>query len=108
MSQQDSTATRLNNGSAAAAFLAGGIGGFVMGLITLLTAHGVVTVPVIYGPVGGLSGRSTIAVLVWLMAWGGLHLSWNRQQVDLGKIFIATLILTVLGLLGTVPPYLVG
>ena len=58
-----------------------------------------------YGPAGSLSGETTLAVVAWLAAWAFLHLLWKREQVDFGKVFVATLILIALGLLGTFPPF---
>ena len=46
-----------------------------------------------------------MAVVAWLAAWAILHRMWTRQQVDFGKVFVATLILIALGLLGTFPPF---
>lgn len=96
----------LNNGAIAAALLATGLGGFGMGLITFLSALGILPVPVLYAPVGGLSGQSTIAVVLWLGLWVGLHFFWRKRSVNLNPIGRACLLLTALGLAGTVLPFL--
>src|SRR5262245_26220863 len=63
------------NGAAAAAVLTVGIGSFVLGLLTTLAAASrpVATVLAFYGPAGPLSGKSTVAVVVWLVAWTVFH-----------------------------------
>ena len=60
---------------------------------------------VFYDPAGSLSGKTTLAVVAWLAAWAILHRLWKREQVDFGKVFVATLVLIALGLLGTFPPF---
>lgn len=103
MQQQNS----LTNGPAAAAILASGIGSLALGLFTCLAQA---LAPLnealsFYDPAGSLSGKTTLAVVAWLVAWAFLHSVWKRQQVDFGKVFVATLILIALGLLGTFPPF---
>jgi hypothetical protein len=92
------------NGAALAAILAAGIGSFAVGVIVLLDAAGVVSVPSLYGPSGGVSGRTTLAVVSWLVAWAMLHLRWRTGEVLPGRVYAITLILIVLGVLGTFPP----
>jgi hypothetical protein len=97
----------LLNGPAAAAILAAGIGSLALGLLTTLAgafaplANGLN----FYGPTGPLSGETTMTVVIWLVAWAVLHNLWKDRQVDLGKTFIATLVMIALGLLGTFPPF---
>ena len=62
-----------SNGAALAALLAATIGVFALGLIVILNEAGVFTVPAIYAPSGGVSGRTTLAVVIWLIAWAILH-----------------------------------
>ncbi len=59
----------------------------------------------LYEPAGSLSGETTVAVAVWVVSWAALHVLWKSDQVDFGKVFITTLILIVLGLMGTFPPF---
>jgi hypothetical protein len=92
------------NGAALAAFLGAGIGAFAMGLFVLLNEAGLVVAPTLYGPAGGVSGRTTFAVVTWLAAWAVLHVRWKRRQLPQGGILAATLLLVALGLLGTFPP----
>jgi len=95
----------LTNGPAAAAILASGIGSFALGLFTTL-AQAVTTLRNalnLYDPVGPLSGKTIAAILIWLIAWVAFHGLWKNQQVNFGSVYIATLVLIGLGLLGTFP-----
>ena len=95
----------LNNGPAAAAILASGIGSFALGLFTTL-AQAVTPVRSafnLYDPAGPLSGKTTVAVVVWLVAWVVFHTLWKNHQVNFTTVYIATLVLIALGLLGTFP-----
>jgi hypothetical protein len=64
-----SMTSREVNGSAMAALLGGGIGAFAMGAVVLLNEAGIFAAPTLYAPAGGVSGRTTLATIVWLMAW---------------------------------------
>lgn len=95
----------LPNGPAAAAILASGIGSLALGLFTTL-AQAITPIGSalnLYNPVGPLSGKTTGAVVIWLVAWAVFHGLWKNRQVDFAKVFIATLIMIALGLLGTFP-----
>jgi hypothetical protein len=92
------------NGGAMAAFLGAGIGAFAMGAFVLLNEAGLFVAPTVYGPAGGVSGRTTLAALVWLAAWGVLHARWKGRHMAPGRIHALTLVLIGLGLLGTFPP----
>jgi hypothetical protein len=91
---------------AAAAVFSVGIGSFVLGLLTTLAAASrpIATALAFYGPAGPLSGKSTVSVVVWLMAWAVFHTRWKNTQVNFSRVFVAMLILIALGLLGTFPP----
>jgi hypothetical protein len=92
------------NGAALAAFMAAGVGSFAMGLVVILNEAGLFTAPSLYGPAGGVSGRTTIAVVLWLLAWAVLHRICNSRQLDARRAVTITAILTTLGILGTFPP----
>jgi hypothetical protein len=92
------------NGSALAAALAGGIGAFAMGAVVLLNEAGLFTAPSLYAPAGGVSGRTTLATIVWLVAWAVLHHRWRALEIAPGRVGAVTLILIALGVLGTYPP----
>jgi hypothetical protein len=92
------------NGSAMAAFLGAGIGAFAMGAMVLLNEAGIFAAPALYAPAGGVSGRTTLATIVWLLAWGVLHSRWRSREIASGPVGVVTLILIALGVLGTFPP----
>ena len=75
-----------------------------MGSFVLASEAGVFAAPALYAPVGGLSGRSTFAVLVWLVAWGALHARWRGRDVSGTRIVGWTLLLIAVGLVATFPP----
>lgn len=94
----------LANGGAMAAFVSGGIGAFATGLIVILNEAGVFTAPALYAPAGGVSGRTTFAAAIWLIAWAMLHNRWKGRDVEPGRGFAITLVLIGLGVLLTFPP----
>jgi len=102
MAQHESV---LPDGSACAAILAAGIGSFALGVMTTLNeASAKISAMLnLYAPVGPLSGKTGVAVLVWLVAWAGLAAAWNDRHVDFAKVWRAALTLVILGLLGTFP-----
>ena len=100
----DDTKHGATNGAATAAIVASGIGAFAMGAVVLLAEAGLWSAPALYGPAGGLSGRTTAAVVVWLTGWGLLHVRWRRHHIDLTRALSVTLALIVFGVLGTFPP----
>jgi hypothetical protein len=92
------------NGSAMAALLGAGIGAFAMGAVVLLNEAGIFAAPALYVPAGGVSGRTTLATIVWLIAWAVLHSRWKAREIAPGRIGAVTLILIAVGVLGTFPP----
>jgi fumarate reductase subunit D len=104
MSTKEPGPVLLPNGAALAAFAAAGVGAFAMGLISLLNAIGVLPVPTLYGPAGGVTGRTTLAVLIWLSTWAILHRRWRDRDMETGRLHAATILLTVLGIVLALPP----
>lgn len=98
------TVLQVANGSALASFLGAGIGTFAVGLIVVLNEADIFVAPTLYAPAGGVSGRTTLATIVWLLAWGLLHYFWKAREMAPGRIYALTLLLVGLGVLGTVPP----
>jgi hypothetical protein len=98
--------TERPNGPAAAAFVAAGVGSAALGLFTVLSeasewVHGVME---LYVPVGPLSGKTTFAVVVWLLAWGVLHGAWRSKEVSWRMAWTLTLVLVGIGFVLTFPP----
>lgn len=101
------TTERAIDGASLAAVLAAGIGAFVMGLFVVLHVAGLYSAPGLYGPAGGVSGRTTFAVVAWLAAWAILHRRWKAEVPApdrVGRVIKATIALVALGLLATFPP----
>ena len=94
----------VTNGASVATFLAAGVGAFAVGAFTLLNEAGWFVAPTLYGPAGGVSGRTTFAAASWLLAWGVLHHRWGGRQVEPGTAYMATIALTLAGVVGTFPP----
>ena len=97
-------ATGNPNGAALAALLSAGIGSSAMGAVVVLSEAGLAVTPALYGPAGGLSGRTTVAALVWLAAWVVLHNRWKARELAPGRVRAATLALIAIGVAGTLPP----
>ena len=100
----DTTVSRAANGTAMASFLGAGIGAFAMGAIVLLNEAGLFAAPTLYAPAGGVTGRTTIAAIVWLISWGVLHYRWKAREFTPARVYAVTLMLVALGVLGTFPP----
>lgn len=92
------------DGALWAAILASGIGGFTVGLVVLLNESGIFAAPTLYAPAGGVSGRTTIAAAIWLVAWAVLHRRWRTREIEGGGVTALAVVLVLLGLVGTFPP----
>jgi hypothetical protein len=94
------------NGSGAAAILAAGIGAFVLSVLAVVADRiaPLQHVMIFYRPTGPLSGVTTSAIAVWLLAWLALDGMWRTRSVALRAISSVALALLVLSLLLTFPP----
>jgi hypothetical protein len=92
------------NGAALAAFLAAGIGALGLGLVVFLNELGVFEVPALYGPAGGVSGRTAAGVIVWLVAWLVFHSRWKDRRMEPSGLFVMSLILIAVGFVLCFPP----
>jgi hypothetical protein len=92
-------------GPVAAAVLASGIGALALGILTTLAEASTSFKDFLsfYDPVGPLSGKTIGAVVLWLVAWGVLHMMWKEKAVESSRVLTATLVLIGLGVLGTFP-----
>jgi|SRR5215207_2535796 fluoride ion exporter CrcB/FEX len=96
-----------SEGPAVAALLAVGIGAFVLGVLTTL-AEASTTIREwlqLTDTVGPLSGKTTFAVIAWLIAWGVLHLALRERGRLTTGVLVSTGVLLALGLLGTFPVF---
>jgi hypothetical protein len=96
------------SGPGAAAVLAAGIGSLALGVFALA---GDAVPPIrqafnIWNPSGPLSGVTTAAVLVWLVAWYLLARRWSAREVGLTWVTAAALAMLAGGLLLTFPPFM--
>jgi hypothetical protein len=104
-----STSTNtLPNGPGAAAILAAGIGSLALGVFAFA---GDASPPILRAfnfwlPTGPLSGVTTSAVIVWLVAWFALARNWGRRNVNLARVNMAAFIMLIAGLLLTFPPFM--
>ena len=92
------------NGAALASFLAAGIGAFAVGFVVILNEAGLFSAPALYAPAGGLSGRTTLAAVIWLIGWAVLHSLWRNRQIESRGVHVLSVILIGLGIVLTLPP----
>ena len=71
------------NGPIAAVLLATGIGSLALGLVTSLAeaSEGVHDWLEFDDGVGPLSGKTIVAVIVFVVAWGGLHIALRAREL---------------------------
>lgn len=98
------TTTNQPNGAAMSAMLAAAIASAAFGALVLLGATGVFSAPAIYAPAGGLSGRSTGALLVWLITWVLLHRQWRDRSVSMSRVSAWSFVLVLVSIVATFPP----
>jgi hypothetical protein len=94
-------------GPVAAAVLAGGIGCLALGVFTTLAEA---SSPIKdwlswKDDVGPLSGKTGMAVIVWLIAWVALHLFYRDKPFEARRALTIALVLIGLGALGTFPTF---
>jgi hypothetical protein len=99
-------ASALTNGSGAAAVLAAGIGSFTLAVLACAgdKVAAIKNSLIFYKPTGPLSGVTTTAILIWLVAWGILEWRWRNSTVSAGRICVIALALLGLSLMLTFPP----
>jgi hypothetical protein len=100
-------AASLPNGPAAAALFSAGLGCALLGILSFAADawKGVATLLTFYRPTGPLSGVTTLAIVVWLMAWVILAARWRSKTLNISKMNAATFVLIAIGLLLTFPPF---
>jgi hypothetical protein len=101
------SAEQIPNGPGAAAILAAGIGSAALGVLALGAelSSGLHDVLNFYNPVGPLSGKTTVTIIIWLVAWFALSRLWRHKTVAMGPVNVAALILLGVGFLLTFPPF---
>lgn len=94
-------------GPIAAAILAGGIGCLALGIFTTLAeaSTGIKDWLQWNDRVGPLSGKTGMAVIVWLVAWAILHAVYRAKPFETRQAMLISLALVALGALGTFPTF---
>jgi hypothetical protein len=94
-------------GPIAAAIIAGGIGVAALGVVTTLAeaSTGVKDWLQWSDRVGPLSGKTIVAVVVWLVAWAVLHAALRKRPYETRRALVVSLVLIALGVLGTFPTF---
>ena len=94
-------------GPIAAAVLAGGIGCFVLGLLTTLAEANASFKDWLSwnDDVGPLSGKTGLTVIVWLIVWAILHAVYRGRRFETRRALLIALILVALGVVGTFPTF---
>jgi hypothetical protein len=97
------------NGPVSAALLAGGIGSAALGLITLayeINDKSAFAKSMAWNKgVGGLSGKSGWAIIIFFVSWLILHFVWKDKDTNFARISTIAIVLLFVGLLGTFPPF---
>ncbi len=56
--------------------------------------------------VGDLSGKTTLGIACWLVAWGILHLRWRRRDLAApGRVATLAIVLMLIALITVFPPF---
>jgi hypothetical protein len=94
-------------GPIAAAIIAGGIGAAALGFFTTLAEASTGAKEWLQwnDRVGPLSGKTTMAVLVWLVSWTVLHVVYRNRTYETRRAFAIALALIALGVVGTFPTF---
>lgn len=91
-----------------AAFIASGVGAFVLGLVIALTempSQAAFKTSLAWNSgVGPLSGKTGLAVIAFVISWVGLHFFFKNRPIPLTRSFAIAIVLLVLGLLLSFPP----
>lgn len=101
----DNDTTSKPFGPVAAVFIAAGIGGVVLGLLTTLAeaSSSIKDALQLNDRVGPLSGTTIFAVLAFFILWGVLHVMWKSKDPSPKKIFLSAWILLAVAVLLTFP-----
>ncbi|MFI6010107.1 hypothetical protein ACIBAG_15025 [Streptomyces sp. NPDC051243] len=94
-------------GPISAAIIAAGIGAAALGLFTTLAEASTDVADWLQwnDRVGPLSGKTLMAVIVWLVSWAILHLALRNKPRETGRALTVALVLIGLGVLGTFPTF---
>jgi hypothetical protein len=101
------TAPDKPEGPIVAAILAGGVGCLALGVFTTLAEASVTIKEKLdwNSDVGPLSGKTILAVIVWLLSWAILHAVYRNRPAETQRALIIALVLIGLGVIGTFPTF---
>jgi hypothetical protein len=96
------------NGPGAGAALAASVGWFALGVLALVgdAVPRVAHLLTFWKPTGPLSGVTTAAIAIWLLAWLVLARLWRGRDVSMTLVGAASAVLVVAGALLTFPPFM--
>jgi hypothetical protein len=92
-----------------AAILAAAFGCAVLGVLTFFTEISVriAKLMTFIKAAGNLSGVTSLTMFVWIISWILLHRRWKTRSIKMGGLVLTTsLLLILIGLLGTFPPFI--
>ncbi len=94
-------------GPISAAILAAGVGALALGFLTTLAEASASAKDFLQlsDRVGPLSGKTTFAVIAWLVAWAVLHMVMRTTAYESKKALTITSLLLAVGVLGTFPTF---
>ena len=94
------------NGPGAAAILGAGIGCAAIGVLSFAgdASDAIGKLLNFYNPTGTLSGVTTVAIIVWLVAWFVLHRLWQGRTVSTRMVNVLAFAGLAIGFLLTFPP----
>ena len=98
--------TDKTNGPGMAAIVAASVGVFVLGLDTFLGEWSPALLKWFnwWNPAGPLVGKTSVAVIVWVVVWAALHAAWGRKEISFGTWWKLSLVLILIGNLLMFPP----
>jgi hypothetical protein len=105
--EEQSDSPSIPNGSASAAILSAGIG-ILLFSITAFVGDKSAAIKAdlnFYKPTGPLSGVVTIGLASWLLSWFIFGKAWSDKNVSAKGVCVIAIVLLVVGLLLTFPPF---
>ncbi len=96
------------NGSGGAAILAAGIGCAMVGILAFAgdASDAIGKLLNFYNPAGTLSGVTTVAIIVWLVAWFVLNRLWCDRTISMTVVNALAFAGLAVGFLLTFPPFM--
>lgn len=94
-------------GPIAAAIIAGGVGAAALGVVTTVAEASTDVKDALEwnADVGSLSGKTLVAVIVWLVAWAVLHVMLRQRPYETRRALVVSLVLIGVGVVGTFPTF---